>query len=145
MSNAVSVVVSPERVRLSPSLRANTSVELLILAFGALLITLTLMLAESDAPSSSVTVAVIHLIPEVCQDAVISSPLISQSLSVILSSSESANESKSQQTSRLSRSEAVSSTSAVNVILLSSKIGCVLPSSAIVGATLEILTIPVLI
>ena len=142
LSKAVSVVVIPDKVRLSPSLSAKTSVELVILALGAVLMTLTLMLVESVAPLSSVTVAVIHLTPVVGHDAVISRPFISQSLSVKPSPSSSANESKSQHTTNDSTSEAVSSTSAVKVILLSSKIGCVEPRLAIDGATFVMLTIP---
>ena len=145
MSNAVSVVVIPDKVRLSPSFNAKTSVLLVILALGAVLITLTFMLVESLAPSSSVTVAVIHLTPLVGHEAVISTPLMSQSLSARPSSSASLKESKSQQISKVSKSDAVSVTSAVNVILLSSKIGWVEPRVAIVGATFDMFTIPVLI
>ena len=107
--------------------------------------TLTLILVESLAPSSSVTVAVIHLMPLVGQDAVISSPLMSQSLSVKPSPSASASESRSQHTSKESISDAVSLTCAVKVRLLSSNIGWVEPSGSMLGATFEMFTIPVLI
>ena len=49
-------MVIPDKVKLSPSLSAKTSVELVIFALGAVLITLTLMLVESVAPLSASTI-----------------------------------------------------------------------------------------
>ena len=135
----------PDRVTLSPSFKANTSVSLVILALGEIFRTLTFTDVEAVDPSSSVTVAVICRIPMFGHEAVNSNPVSSQSLSVIPSLLVSTIGLKSQQTISESISDAVSLTTAVKVRSSSSKIGWVEPRLSIVGGTFVIFTIPVLI
>ena len=143
MSLVVSRDVTPESVMLSPSISSNTFDELVIEADGARFWTLTFTEVSALAPSSSVTVAVIWRMPRVAQDMVIAVPCVSQSLTMLPSLSLSTIESVSQQTSNESRSDAVSLTSTVSVMLSSSNIGILDPRPEMVGATLFTLTIAV--
>ena len=142
-SPAVSREIKVERVMLSPSINSNTFVELVIVTEGATFMILTLTDVIAWAPSSSVTVAVIWRTPRVDHMAVISRPIISQSLIKLPSLLLSSNALVSQHTSRLSRSDAVSSTWAFKVMLVSSKIFTFEPSPEILGGTFAILTVAV--
>ena len=111
LSLAVSTLSVPEMVKLSPSVKPSSTEISEMTAVGGRFNTLTFIVWWAVAPSSSVTVTVIMRTPRVVQDGSMLVPLSSQSLSFVPSPSTSMFASKSQHTSRLAMSDAVSVTS----------------------------------